>query len=77
MVHKSARLSLQGARGAVRRRLTGSLRWLHSIARRWTAEAVDDTLGVVLKAKEDLAAIRGLRASELLDRTGARSSTRA
>lgn len=41
------------------------------------AEAVDDTLGVVLKAKEDLAAIRGSRASELLDRAGARSSTRA
>src|SRR5204863_3349554 len=41
------------------------------------AEAVDDTLGVVLKAKEDLTAIRGSRASELLDRAVARGSTRA
>jgi MoxR-like ATPase len=36
------------------------------------AVAVDDTLGVVLKAKEDLEALRGLRASELLDRAIAR-----
>jgi MoxR-like ATPase len=36
------------------------------------AEAVDDTLGVVLKAKEDLEALRGRRASELLDRAIAR-----
>jgi MoxR-like ATPase len=32
------------------------------------ADAVDETLGVVLKAKEDLDALRGARASELLDR---------
>jgi MoxR-like ATPase len=32
------------------------------------AQAVDDTLGVVLKAKEDLEALRGRRAAELLDR---------
>ena len=36
------------------------------------AEAVDETLGVVLKAKEDLEALRGRRASELLDRAIAR-----
>jgi MoxR-like ATPase len=36
------------------------------------ADAVDETLGVVLKAKEDLDALRGLRASELLDRAIAR-----
>ena len=36
------------------------------------AEAVDETLGVVLKAKEDLEALRGRRASELLDRAVAR-----
>jgi MoxR-like ATPase len=36
------------------------------------AQAVDETLGVVLKAKEDLEALRGKRASELLDRAIAR-----
>jgi MoxR-like ATPase len=36
------------------------------------AQAVDDTLGVVLKAKEDLEALRGRRAAELLDRALAR-----
>ena len=36
------------------------------------AEAVDETLGVVLKAKADLEALRGRRASELLDRAVAR-----
>jgi MoxR-like ATPase len=36
------------------------------------ADAVDETLGVVLKAKEDLEALRGRRASELLDRAIAR-----
>jgi len=36
------------------------------------ADAVDQTLGVVLKAKEDLEAIRGPRASALLDRAIAR-----
>ncbi len=41
------------------------------------AEAIDETLGVVLKAKEDLAAIRGQRAGELLDRALARSASRA
>jgi MoxR-like ATPase len=38
------------------------------------ANAVDETLGVVLKAKEDLEALRGRRASELLDRAIARSA---
>ena len=38
------------------------------------AAAVDETLGVVLKAKEDLDALRGLRASALLDRAIARSA---
>ncbi len=37
------------------------------------AAAVDDTLGVVLKAKEDLEALRGRRAAELLDRALARA----
>jgi len=41
------------------------------------AEAIDETLGVVLKAKEDLAAIRGQRVGELLDRALARSASRA
>ena len=40
------------------------------------AGAVDDTLGVVLKAKEDLEAFRGRRAAELLDRAVARSAAR-
>src|SRR4029077_515118 len=38
------------------------------------AEAVDETLGVVLKAKEDLEALRGRRGSELLDRPFARGA---
>ena len=35
------------------------------------AETVDQTLGVVLKAKEDLAAVRGRQAAEMLDRAAA------
>jgi MoxR-like ATPase len=35
------------------------------------ADAIDDTLGVVLKAKEDLEAVRGRRAAELLERAHA------
>ena len=41
------------------------------------AAAVDETLGVVLKAKEDLEAIRGRRAGELFDGVAARAVTRA
>jgi MoxR-like ATPase len=41
------------------------------------AGAIDETLGVVLKAKEDLEAIRGRRAAELFDRAVGRSLTRA
>jgi MoxR-like ATPase len=41
------------------------------------AGAVDETLGVVLKAKEDLEALRGRRAAALFDRAVARSLTRA
>jgi hypothetical protein len=37
------------------------------------AAVIDETLGVVLKAKEDLEALRGPRAAELLDRALARS----
>jgi MoxR-like ATPase len=40
------------------------------------AQAVDETLGVVLKAKEDLVAIRGDRAGEILGRALARSAPR-
>ena len=40
------------------------------------AEAVDDTLGVVLKSREDLEALRGRRAAELFDRVVARHGTR-
>ena len=40
------------------------------------ADAIDETLGVVLKAKEDLEALRGRRAGELFDRVVARSVTR-
>ena len=36
------------------------------------AAAIQETLGVVLKAKEDLEAVRGARAAELLDRATAR-----
>jgi MoxR-like ATPase len=38
------------------------------------AAAVDETLGVVLKAREDLEAIRGRRTTELLDRAIARTA---
>ena len=41
------------------------------------AEAIEETLGVVLKAKEDLESLRGPRAMELLDRAIARSASRA
>jgi MoxR-like ATPase len=41
------------------------------------AEAIEETLGVVLKAKDDLEALRGRRAVELLDRAIARSAARA
>jgi len=41
------------------------------------AEAVEATLGVVLKAKEDLEAFRGRKAAELLERAIARSASPA
>ena len=41
------------------------------------ADAIEETLGVVLKAKEDLEALRGPRAAELLDRAIARRALRA
>jgi MoxR-like ATPase len=41
------------------------------------ADAIDETLGVVLKAKEDLEAIRGHRAAELFDRALVRRVTPA
>jgi len=37
-------------------------------------DAIDETLGVVLKAKEDVEALRGRRVSELLDRALVRSA---
>jgi MoxR-like ATPase len=40
-------------------------------------EAIEDTLGVVLKAKEDLDALRGRRVAELLNRAVARSAAQA
>jgi len=39
------------------------------------ADAIDETLGVVLKAKDDLEALRGRRAAELLDRAIARTQS--
>ena len=41
------------------------------------AEAIDETLGVVLKAQEDVAAVRGARAGELLNRALVRRRARA
>ncbi len=41
------------------------------------AGTIDETLGVVLKAKEDVEALRGRRATELLERAIARSATPA
>ena len=40
------------------------------------ADAIDETLGVVLKAQEDVAALRGARAGELLDRALVRRRAR-
>ena len=42
---------------------------------RLDADAIEETLGVVLKAKEDLEALRGRRAADLLDRAIARSAS--
>jgi MoxR-like ATPase len=39
-------------------------------------DAIDDTLGVVLKAKEDLEAVRG-RATDIFNRAMARTGSRA
>jgi hypothetical protein len=39
-------------------------------------EAVDETLGVVLKAREDLLAIRGSQAAEIMDRALAKIASR-
>ena len=41
------------------------------------ASTLDETLGVVLKAKEDLAVVRGPQASAMLDRAASRSVSRA
>ena len=41
------------------------------------AVAIEETLGVVLKAKEDLEALRGRRAADLLDRAIARAASPA
>jgi MoxR-like ATPase len=40
------------------------------------ADAVEETLGVVLKAREDLEAVRGRLAADMLDRALARNATR-
>ena len=40
------------------------------------ADAIEETLGVVLKAREDLEAVRGGRATELLNRAIARNASR-
>jgi MoxR-like ATPase len=40
------------------------------------AAAIEDTLGVVLKAREDLESIRGRGVAELLERAMARSASR-
>ena len=40
-------------------------------------EAVDETLGVVLKAREDLSAIRGSQAAEIMDRALAKIASRS
>jgi len=41
------------------------------------AAVIDETLGVVLKAKEDLESVRGPRAAELLNRALERHSSRS
>jgi hypothetical protein len=43
---------------------------------RLDADAIEETLGVVLKAKEDLDVLRGPRLMEWLDRAIARSPSR-
>ena len=41
------------------------------------AETIDETLGVVLKAREDLEALRGRRAAALFERAVVRSAAQA
>jgi uncharacterized protein YhjY with autotransporter beta-barrel domain len=38
-------------------------------------DAIDETIGVVLKAREDVEALRGARAAELLERANARAAS--
>ena len=68
------RRALQGAR-RLRNASTGWPRWSRSIAIRSIPTAVDETLGVVLKAKDDLEALRGAKVSELFERAMARRLT--
>jgi MoxR-like ATPase len=55
--------------------------WVHALAaldrERLDAHALDETLGVVLKAKEDIDAVRGRRVAELLDRAMTRHASHA
>jgi len=40
-------------------------------------DAIDETIGVVLKAREDVEALKGQRVLELLDRASARATSKA
>jgi hypothetical protein len=54
---------------AFRKRSTGRRPWPRSIERSLDAETAQDTIGVLLKAKEDIDAIRGGVLAELVART--------
>ena len=57
---------------ASRRRSTGWRRWWRSTATRSTRTLVEATLGVVLKAKDDIDAVRGETLASLLARAASR-----
>jgi MoxR-like ATPase len=76
MVQELRSADLQKAPG-----VSETIDWIAALAAldrdRLDADVIDETLGVVLKAKEDVEAIRGRRAGELLARAIRRTTARA
>jgi MoxR-like ATPase len=74
---------VQELRGADLQKVPGiseTIDWIAALAaldhETLDAQAIDATLGVVLKAREDVEAIRGRKAADLLERAIARSAAR-
>ena len=70
-----ARRSVQSA-GRVRNHRLGECARRARQATRWMRTRLTETLGVVLKAREDLEAVRGHLAADMLDRVLARTAAR-